>query len=265
MSNELTEIVPPPEHPTTGVRNWKDVESELGLSFPADVKWLAETYGEGHLARFFWLRDPRHPEYPAWSKSVRDAQRESANDVDAAFIPVANTDNGDTLWVDAERVVVTEGRGPDRDDFAGNLSTFLAQVLSSEYECSVFPESVASAERTFEPRVRKAATSRVEVALGGEGTVADHKAAFVAAVSDAKAPAGKAKITQDKAWMVQITKGSARFAIANYDQGGIGLSLTFLPEDEAAVRALARSFVEARKLKVTSIASQQKPIWPEGL
>ena len=43
----LLELLPPPEKPLGFKRTWQTVESELGLSLPADYKQFIDTYGSG--------------------------------------------------------------------------------------------------------------------------------------------------------------------------------------------------------------------------
>lgn len=41
----LLELLPPPANPHSFKRTWQTVESELGLSLPADYKQFIDTYG----------------------------------------------------------------------------------------------------------------------------------------------------------------------------------------------------------------------------
>jgi hypothetical protein len=74
-------------------------------------------------------------------------------------MPVAGTDNGDTVyWLrqpslvpDEWTVVVVEGRGDDWDQFDGGIVAFLVAVFVDGRRISVFPDSFYGKEPSFTP------------------------------------------------------------------------------------------------------------------
>jgi hypothetical protein len=75
------------------------------------------------------------------------------------LVPWAVTDNGDVCFWDGDpardpnrwTVVVNEGRGPQWERYAGDASSFLADVLARRHTVEVFPPDFPSPRPTFEP------------------------------------------------------------------------------------------------------------------
>lgn len=69
---ELLQLVPPPSDAQDAHGDWKRLESDLGLSLPADYKHYIEEYGSGTLCTLFEIGSPFGLE-SHYKKSVKDA------------------------------------------------------------------------------------------------------------------------------------------------------------------------------------------------
>jgi hypothetical protein len=55
---EFIQLVPPPSEPQNANGNWKQLESDLGLTFPDDYKQYITAYGGGTLCALFEIGSP---------------------------------------------------------------------------------------------------------------------------------------------------------------------------------------------------------------
>jgi hypothetical protein len=69
---ELIQLVPPPSDPQNAKGDWKQLESDLGLTFPDDYKQYIKEYGSGTLCALFEIGSPFRLE-SHYKKAVKDA------------------------------------------------------------------------------------------------------------------------------------------------------------------------------------------------
>lgn len=170
--DELIRLVPPPAHDQAEV-DWDCVEAAIGLRLPVDYKGLVETYGAGQFDRFLTVHQPVTPflnselAYQARRQSellahLRDGGREHIPFAEGALLPVAGTDNGDTLyWViehpddpDAWTITGNEARNTLWPRFPGGITDFLYAVLSRQIKFPIFPRDFP---RSRNPRFKQRA------------------------------------------------------------------------------------------------------------
>jgi|JI8StandDraft_2_1071088.scaffolds.fasta_scaffold145507_1 hypothetical protein len=159
---ELLAVVPPPLSGTSVAANkWSDVEREIGTSLPSDYKAFIDQYGLGKLDDFIVVFTP-YDENPHINLRIQikrqlDALKQLGEWGEElpyplypepdGLLPFGATDNGDVLyWLTSgtpERwsVVVNESRAPDYDHHDCSMTTFLAEVISGQRRCSIFPQS----------------------------------------------------------------------------------------------------------------------------
>ena len=165
-SDELTRIVPPLDNGKTPSVDWAAFEESLGTRLPEDYKWLVDTYGYGKFDDFLCILQPESPSKYTRLKDSASASAEMLAKVDAHesipypvddLIPVAKTDNGDTIyWISSPRenpdawVVVGNGarnqKWPRHD---GGIVEFLAAVLSRRIYFDIFPQDFPSDNPEF--------------------------------------------------------------------------------------------------------------------
>jgi hypothetical protein len=167
--NELVGLVAPPAGPRPQI-DWPGVESVLSFRLPADYKSVIETYGSGQFDAFLTLYQPVTPfltielGYQAKRQSeilahLRASGSEHIPFVEGELLPVAGTDNGDTVyWVredpnDPESWTITgnEARNTAWPRFPGGIADFLVAVLSRRTRFPIFPEDFPSRRPQFEP------------------------------------------------------------------------------------------------------------------
>ena len=166
---ELLQLVPPPATAQAEI-DWSPVEAAVGLRLPADYKNLIEIYGPGQFDRFLTVYQPATQflttelAYQARRKSeilaqLRDNGREHIPFAEGTLLPVAGTDNGDTIyWVtenaddpDSWTITGNEARNTIWPRFAGGITGFLYSVLSRQIRFPIFPKDFPSSRN---PRFR---------------------------------------------------------------------------------------------------------------
>jgi hypothetical protein len=167
--DELIMLVPPRRGPRSDV-DWPGVESVLGFRLPADYKTVIETYGPGQFDHFITLYQPVTPfltiELAHQAKRaneilarLRAGGREHIPFAEGEIVPVAGTDNGDTVyWVledprDPDSWTITAGaaRNTHWPRFPGGIVDFLCAVLSRRTRLIIFPDNFPSDEPRFQP------------------------------------------------------------------------------------------------------------------
>lgn len=160
--SELISIVsPPPGHGWRGV-DWTTVEQSLGLPLPQDYKDFIATYGPGTFDDFL------HIFLPATDNDLLDLKSRQQQDIGtlrvihsefpdeipyrvtdpAELLPVAITGNGDIVYwhvtgpenPDSWTITINESRGPEWFRYSGELTSFLADMLSHRIRVTVFPD-----------------------------------------------------------------------------------------------------------------------------
>jgi hypothetical protein len=168
--NKLVELVRPPAYPGVDV-NWADVETVIGLGLPADYKNLVENYGSGQFDRFLTVYQPVTPfltielAFQARRKDeilaqLRASGREHIPFVADKLLPVAGTDNGDTVyWVierpddpDSWTITANEARNTVWPQFPGGITDFLYAVMSRQIRFPIFPRDFPSSNPRFRPQ-----------------------------------------------------------------------------------------------------------------
>ncbi|MET8298812.1 SMI1/KNR4 family protein [Streptomyces sp. NPDC005180] len=166
--SDLKAICPPPPLSASRSYNWTDVERQVGFTLPGDYKELIQSYGQGSFARFIHVFQPSTA-FPAIDirsapseilETLRSVKSEGFSipfDLESLF-PVGVSDNGNyVFWrmdefgsPDLWGIAVNEPRGERWDSFSGNLTEFLAAVLSGERRVPMFPGDLLSQQPTFD-------------------------------------------------------------------------------------------------------------------
>lgn len=169
---ELLAVAPPPlNRAVADDDEWHDVERAIGTPLPSDYKAFVGHYGLGKLGDFIVVFTPSHDiPHVNLSNQIRqrlDTLQQLASEwgetlphplypAPGGLLPFGATDNGDVLyWLtsgspDRWTVVVNESRGPDYDHHDCSMTTFLAEVISGQRRCSIFPSGFPR-EATFRP------------------------------------------------------------------------------------------------------------------
>ncbi|WP_432076284.1 Lsr2 family DNA-binding protein [Streptomyces wuyuanensis] len=140
---------------------WDTVEADLGMPLPRDYRELAERYGPGRFCDYLSVFHPHGvTEFVSLTGPVPGRIRAHlCKDHDEGTFPVpydpdqlfaiGATDNGEYLfWIttpadpDTWRVAVNEARGPRWFTYDGNLTAFLATVLSGQTQVPQFPDDL---------------------------------------------------------------------------------------------------------------------------
>lgn len=158
----LLAVVPPPVGAVDEVHDWPDVERDIGTPLPSDYKAFIDRYGLGKLCDFIVVFTPsRGNPHVSLSIQIRqklDVLQQLASEwgeelpcplfpARGGLLPFGATDNGDVLYwrtsgsPDCWTVVVNDARGPDFDDHDCSMTSFLAEVVSGQRRCSIFPRS----------------------------------------------------------------------------------------------------------------------------
>ena len=165
----LTTVCPPP--PSAPTVDWPLVEEAIGGELPQDYKELASRYGPGAFGDFIQIYHPAAPTQrvdltgpvPATVRAQLQQGQESgtyrAPHDPRLLFPMGVTDNGNYLcWVtdpedrpDAWRVAVNEARGPQWYTHDGNLTSFLAGVLSGQLTVPLFLSGLLDGGVAFTP------------------------------------------------------------------------------------------------------------------
>ncbi|MBU7596733.1 Lsr2 family protein [Streptomyces sp. P38-E01] len=167
----LAGICPPPSPSAVPVVDWRAVEEAVDFELPGYYKELASRYGPGAFGGFIRIHHPAAPTpwvdltgpVPAIVRAQMERDQASSayrppHDPQLLF-PVGVTDNGNYLfWVtdpedrpDTWRVAVNEARGPRWYTHDGNLTDFLAGVLSGRLAIDLFPTGLLDGGTPFVP------------------------------------------------------------------------------------------------------------------
>ncbi|MGY3847379.1 SMI1/KNR4 family protein [Streptomyces hydrogenans] len=168
----LTQLVPPPAHPTP--TDWNAVETFLQAPLPTDYKQLVDTYGPGSFCDFLHLSTPHRNKEAVDLTGPMPARLRGqlAKDLDSGKHPVPHrpedlfaigvTDNGNHLfWIttpekqpDAWTVTVDEADGHTWHTHDGNLTSFLVALLSGHEHPRSSPTTSSATARSSPPRLR---------------------------------------------------------------------------------------------------------------
>ncbi|HEX4349858.1 MAG TPA: SMI1/KNR4 family protein [Verrucomicrobiae bacterium] len=174
----LTQIVPPPVHPTYNGRaeDWDVIQRILEVQLPDDFKKLINIYGTGCFLRFLYLLSPFAPfdtslnllsgdtkqllsnyksgqkQFPQYSPPFPVYPHESG------LFPWAITVNGDTLfWLrqgspNEWPIVVCDSKFSESyDRFNCTTAEFLCRLFSGKISPKVFPDDLLTMKLEFVP------------------------------------------------------------------------------------------------------------------
>jgi SUKH superfamily protein len=170
----LVSVLPPPDAPVDAgsPAGWAAVEAELGTALPADYKAFVERYGSGVIGDFIRPFNPfstnpnRNLKVQAETQldALRQIQRKYPDEVpfplfpeEGGYLPWGRTDNGDILhWKtagppDSWTAAVSASRDPEHQEFAEDMTSFLARLLRKEISTAIFPRSFPPASPAFLP------------------------------------------------------------------------------------------------------------------
>jgi hypothetical protein len=164
--DDLVALVPPLSDGQSAPVDWDTFESSLGFGLPEDYKWLIDTYGPGKFDNFLHVLQPYpESEYVSlghWMVRGREILRQVSHREEQPYavddlLPVATTDNGDTIyWIarpldrpDAWTITGNEARGASWPAFDGGIVDFLAEVISGRLHFEIFPRDFPSDEPRF--------------------------------------------------------------------------------------------------------------------
>lgn len=166
----LRAVCEPPAVPAPTSYTWEDVEREVGFRLPKDYKDLVEVYGRGGFARFLHVFQPDST-FPAIDvrvapieiletlRSFEGPGSPVPDDLDLRMLfPIAVSDNGNYVFWRMDPcevpelwdIAVNEPRGDRWYFFKGNLTTFLAAVLSGDRVVSMFPGDLLAGQVVFD-------------------------------------------------------------------------------------------------------------------
>ena len=264
MSNTLTKVLPPPKKPLQPATTWAQLEQLLRAPVPNDVKWLMDTYGQGQIADFIGLCDPRRSgwlPWAAWQISTTATKAVTKSEIfypaQKGLFPFATTDNGDVLFArgEGEGVVVVPAREPSREDYAGAPSTFLQAILSGDYVCELFPSD-------FRPKKARFVEQKTFLIVRMLFKTATP---YEVLAKSFKKHLGKAKSQGATGYSMSLEKDGVTYEMAKGD-GEIAMTVFVLPDDETAVRTGLRAFFASNALRATTITDYAgNAIWSEGI
>lgn len=171
----LNELLPPPKEPLDSKReqDWIAIEKELGLTLPGDYKQYISTYGSGKISDFLWIFNPfsknKDLNLAIQAKKVLEVFRSMKTkygisicpyqlfpEPDGLF-PIGYTDNGDDLfWLtkgapEEWRIIIHQTRSANYEEYKGNLSNFLTELLSGKLKSNILPVDLIQQNRIFIP------------------------------------------------------------------------------------------------------------------
>lgn len=159
---QLNQIAPPPKLPQETGGDWQQVEATLELKLPNDYKQLISQYGTGRFSDFLYIFNPfaanEYFNLIYSSQKILTAQKELRKEFTEKFpfplfpepeglFPWGATDNGNILyWYTKGEphtwpILIWESRGSDYEIYNAFITEFLAQWLSREIDCQLFPET----------------------------------------------------------------------------------------------------------------------------
>lgn len=168
--DRLVAVLPPPDEPLETQGDWARVESEIGTPLPQDFKDFIARYGTGVINGFLWPKNPFAAnknlsllrEIRLQLEGLRGTKEQFPADYpfplfpdEGGYLPWGTTDNGDVLhWrtqgaPDEWTVAVTAARDPEFEEHPVSMTDFLAQVLTRDIVCKVFPPKFPKGEPQF--------------------------------------------------------------------------------------------------------------------
>lgn len=164
--DELLLIAPPVRDGQTIAVVWETFEASLGFGLPQDYKWLVDTYGPGKFGNFLHVLQPysesKYIRLDYCLARGREVLRELSRNEEQPYpvdelVPVATTDNGDTIyWVatpidtpDVWTITGNEARGVRWPNFEGGIVDFLVAMLTGRRYFEIFPRSFPSSGPEF--------------------------------------------------------------------------------------------------------------------
>jgi SUKH superfamily protein len=152
---------------------WELIESTIGTVLPADYKQFIDTYGSGAIGRFVSIFNPfsknQHVNLLDAIRTKLDALRELQGEFESerryplfpeagGLLPFGGTDNGDVFFwktsgePDQWPVVINESRAPEYEEFAIDMTGFLAGILMRTITSAILPRAFPSQTPRFSPR-----------------------------------------------------------------------------------------------------------------
>jgi len=163
--SHLTELIGPPPQSIPSI-DWSEVETKIGSPLPPDYRAFIDRFGFGKIDDFIHVFTPYGPTQWVdliWRSSDHAEWHYFRGEIHPPFpaagglLHFAGTDNGDAIYWKTDRdplqwsIVIYEGRGPDFEVFEMPMTAFLAEVLSGEIRCGIFPDDFPSQTPRFEP------------------------------------------------------------------------------------------------------------------
>ena len=169
----LAVLIPPPDEPCErpDLRDWAQLEAELGLTFPDDFKQFLWLYGSGKIDDFLWVLNPASANENLHLLTQLARFTEAMTEVQSYgeivpyklfpehgyILPFALTDNGDVMfWITAPhegpwRVGIGAARESAWEEWDMPMTNLLSKILSSDIETPLFPSSFPSKPAGFSP------------------------------------------------------------------------------------------------------------------
>lgn len=158
VHDKLVRVAPPVGGGAGPVTDWPEFETTLGLGLPDDYKWLVDTYGPGTFGGFIHILQAASTDsHILLAQQIEFSRQDFARYGDrmhppcqvGELVPVALTDNGDTLYWVANPVdqpelwtIVGNASRSDRwEPYEGGIVDFLVRVLAGEFSFGIFPRS----------------------------------------------------------------------------------------------------------------------------
>ncbi len=159
----LKKLLPPPKNPCKpgDEKGWRLLEHVLGTALPKDYKAFIGTYGTGGIDDFLWFLTPFEADenvnllkrtqvlrdsYLELQQKHPDYYQHAFFPDEGGLMPWGYTDNGDELyWLTKGEpeewpIVAYESRSSDYEVYHLTLTDFIAQIVSKEVVCEVFPD-----------------------------------------------------------------------------------------------------------------------------
>lgn len=174
---QLHQILTPPLSPVEGgtssdndMVTWSDIEKQLGTKLPGDYKSFIRTFGTGSIGSFLWVFNPFSKNPHLNLLNQRKAQLDNLrilhdqygiecpyplNAEDGGLLPWGITDNGDTLFWKSQNnseqwsVVLHEARGPDYEEYAINMTTFLYDLITGLLHSNIIARDLLETPISF--------------------------------------------------------------------------------------------------------------------
>ena len=274
--DELIHLAPPPTTPIGAYGDWRQVESELGLTLPADFKHLIERYGLGQFVDFITPLTPFGPHdlLLRSARGVLDSERSfRARNPDKSpyalypepggLLEWAGTDNGDRLcWLtegdpDQWTTIAWNQRSWRYDAFPLGATEFLHGWLTGQITTTVFG-GCETPQAWFEPHRE---LHHVYVKLAESATEYTQRLHIL---RDALAPTADrgGYADEDGDRQDHFTATTLGWRLTYETAYGHQIRIAYPPDDEERVRTVILGAVERMGCRVLAITTHRgQPTW----